>query len=244
MLPPSSGWSEWRTGTGLTLVTLRPTLSVDLCDQGIQLCQCQSQSRFATVSQSVCKFVLELSPSGTHDQSFVWFCLSRGDLPVVRTVLSCNRSQSLSVLASSPVWVHDQIFAEVRQLRGWCHATSSLTRGRVCLLCSTLYWSLLHLTLSEVSFARPSTGVFFTLSFLESICSTLYWSLLHLTLSRVFFTWPSTGVFITWSSLESSSLSQTESELLATDSQPIGRSVLFPSVSLSCLHRWALGKRS
>jgi hypothetical protein len=42
-------------------------------------------------------------------------------------------------------------------------------------LCSTLYWSLLHLTLSGVVFTRPSTGVI---------------------------TWPS-GVFFTWPSLES-----------------------------------------
>jgi len=42
--------------------------------------------------------------------------------------------------------------------------------GRVCLLYSTLYWTLIHLTLSGVFFARP-----------------FYWSFLHLTLSGVFF---------------------------------------------------------
>jgi hypothetical protein len=75
-----------------------------------------------------------------------------------------------------------------------------------------LYWSLFHLTISGVSFARPSTGVFFTWPYLESplldhlleslsldplwilLWSTLYWSH-HLTLSGVSFTRPSTGVF-------------------------------------------------
>jgi hypothetical protein len=45
------------------------------------------------------------------------------------------------------------------------------------LLFSTLYWSLLHLTLWSL------------------LCSTLYWSLLHLTLSGVSFDRLSTGIF-------------------------------------------------
>jgi len=86
------------------------------------------------------------------------------------------------------------------------------------LLCSTLYWSLLHLTLSGVSFARPSTKVFFTWLSMESslldpllksssfdslwslLCSTLCWNLRHLTLFGVFFARPSAEVFFTWPS--------------------------------------------
>jgi hypothetical protein len=91
------------------------------------------------------------------------------------------------------------------------------------LLCSTLYWNLAHVTLSEVFFIRPSTGVFFTRPLESSLIdpllescsldplwsllySTLYWGLLHLTLSEVFFIRPSTGVFFTWPLLESSLL--------------------------------------
>jgi len=79
------------------------------------------------------------------------------------------------------------------------------------LLYSTLCWSPHHLTLSGVSFTRPSTGAFFiwpsTGNLLHStlcwsllhltLCwsllhSTFYWSLLHLILSKVSFTRPST----------------------------------------------------
>jgi len=49
--------------------------------------------------------------------------------------LLCNwHLVSPSVLASRPYITLDQILAEVRQLRGWCHEASSLTGGRVCLL--------------------------------------------------------------------------------------------------------------
>jgi len=61
-------------------------------------------------------------------------------------------------LASSPCVNPDQILAEVRPLRGWCHGASFLTEWRVCLLYSILYGSLHHLTLCVV-FAWPSTGV-------------------------------------------------------------------------------------
>jgi hypothetical protein len=97
--------------------------------------------------------------------------------------------------------------------------------GWVCLLYSTVYWSLLHLTFSGVFFTRPSTGVFFTWPslesslldpLLESSSLDLLWSLLHLTLSRVFFTRLSTGVFFTWPSLESSSLNLLWSLLYST----------------------------
>jgi len=111
-----------------------------------------------------------------------------GDLSWVTLQLTV----SPSVLASSPSVTLHQISAEVRQLRSWCHGSSSLTGGRVCLLYPTLYWSLLHLNLywsllclilSGVFFTWPSAGVFFTLS--EFPCSTLYWRFFHLTLSGV-----------------------------------------------------------
>jgi len=54
----------------------------------------------------------------------------------------------------------DQILALVRQLQDWCHGASSLMEGQICLPHLTLCWSLLHLTLSGVSFTWPSTGVF------------------------------------------------------------------------------------
>jgi hypothetical protein len=108
--------------------------------------------------------------------------------------LLCNWqlfSVTQSVLVSSPSVIPDQISAEIRKLRGWCHGASSLTEDGCLLypllessldllwsllystlywsiLCSTLDWSLLHLTLPGVSFARPSTGVFFTWPFLDS----------------------------------------------------------------------------
>jgi hypothetical protein len=66
-----------------------------------------ASSYFATdgrsVSQSVSQSVLALSPSGTRDQILAVVktvaVLSWGVLPDDRTGLSCNRSQSLSVLA-------------------------------------------------------------------------------------------------------------------------------------------------
>jgi len=93
--------------------------------------------------------------------------------------LLCNwkcQSVSQSILASNPSMTLDQTSAEVRQLLGWCSGVSSLTGGRVCLLYSILYWSLLYLTLwslltrlsTGVFFPRPSTGVFQTESESES----------------------------------------------------------------------------
>jgi hypothetical protein len=79
--------------------------------------------------------------------------------------LLCNwQSVSQSVLALNPSVTLDQILAEEIQLRDWYHGASFLTGGRVCLLYSTLCWSLLHLTPWSL------------------LCSTLYWSLQHLTL--------------------------------------------------------------
>jgi len=90
------------------------------------------------------------------------------------SVLSYFAPDSQSVLALSPSLTPNQILAVVRQLRNWRHGASSLMGGRVCILYSTIYWSLLYLTLSGVFFARPSTGVFFTW---PSLYSTLCWSL-------------------------------------------------------------------
>jgi len=72
----------------------------------------------------------------------------------------------------------------------------TLTGGWVCLLYSTFYWSLLHLTLSGVLLEIPLES-----SSLDPLWILLYsiflWSLYPLTLSGVFFTPSSTGVFFT-----------------------------------------------
>jgi hypothetical protein len=92
---------------------------------------------------------------------------------------------------------------------------------------STVYWSLLRLTLWSLLY------------------STVCWSLLLLTLSVVFFTRPCTGVFFTWpplefyllDPLESSSLDPLESPLLdpLLESPSLSQSLsLFP-VCVSCL---------
>jgi hypothetical protein len=89
------------------------------------------------------------------------------------------------------------------------------------LLCPTLYWGRLYLTISGFFFARPSNGVIFIWPSLEFLCATLHWSILHLTLCGVLFSWPSTGV-ITWPSLDSSLL------------DPLLESPLDPLWSLLC----------
>jgi len=98
-----------------------------------------------------------------------------------------------------PWWENGSVFL-TRTSTGvfftWPSLESSSLDPLWSLLYSTLYWILLHLTLSEVSFFRPSTGAFFTWPSLESplfdsllesssldplwslLCSTLCWSLL------------------------------------------------------------------
>jgi hypothetical protein len=114
-----------------------------------------------------------------------------------------NQSVIQSILVLGPSVTPDQIFAYGYTVRGSCYGASSLTGGRVFLLHSTLYWSLLHWILWSLLYPT-STGVFFTGS------------------SEFSFTRLSTGVFFTGSSgvsftrplLESSSLDHLESPLL------------------------------
>jgi len=99
--------------------------------------------------------------------------------PLSWVELRCNwllvsQSVSQSVLASSPSVTLDQILAEVRQLRGWCHGESFQIGRWVCFLCSTLYWSLIHLTPSGVFFTWPSLESS-SLSQWESIWVTCNW---------------------------------------------------------------------
>jgi hypothetical protein len=66
--------------------------------------KCHSQSYFATndrsIGRSVSQYVLVLSPSGTHDQILA-VVKTVAVLFVGRTGLLCNRSEPLSVLAST-----------------------------------------------------------------------------------------------------------------------------------------------
>jgi len=134
-------------------------------------------------------------PSHRSSWCVIWgfhCCEIESELSRFTLQLTIGQSVTPSVFASSPSVTLDQILTEVRQLLGWCHGASSLTGGRVCLRYLTLYWSLHHLTLwsllystlywnllyltlpgvfitwpSGVSFARPSTGVFFIWPYLE-----------------------------------------------------------------------------
>jgi hypothetical protein len=98
------------------------------------------------------------------------------------------------------------------------------------------------LTLSEVSFAWTSAGVFFTWHSLESssldplwslLYSTLYYSLRCLTLSEISFAWASAGVFFTWPSLESPLLDHLLKYSVWV-SQSVSQSVRSVSVRLIC----------
>jgi hypothetical protein len=80
---------------------------------------------------------------------------------------------------------------------------SSLTGWRVCLLYSTLYWSLRYLTLSGVYFTRPPLEFSLLDPLLKSSSFDPLWSLLYSTFSEILFAGPSTGVFFIWPSLES-----------------------------------------
>jgi hypothetical protein len=161
------------------------------------------------------------SPAALINFKFFAGCLQAIELSRVTLKLRISQSVSPSVLASSPSVTLDQILAEVRQLRGWCHGASS-PDGRTglsslpdpllesssldplwSLLYSTLYWSLHHLTLSGVSFARPLLESLSLDPLWGLLYSILYWSLHHLTPSGVSFARPLTGIFITWPSLGS-----------------------------------------
>jgi hypothetical protein len=129
-----------------------------------------------SVSQSVTRSVLASSPSVSLDQILtevrqftglmLWIVFSDGRTGLSSLLNPLLESSSLDSLGCSlfdplldswPIWSH---------------------------LWSTLYWNLLHLTLSGLLFALPSTGVS--------------------TLSGVIFARPCTGIFFTYPSLESS----------------------------------------
>jgi len=98
---------------------------------------------------------------------------------------------SRSVLALSPSVTSDQILDEVRQRKGWCHAASSLTGGQVCLLYSTLYWSLFTWPSLESPLLDPLLGSSSLDRLWSLLCSILYWSLLHLTIYWSLLVWVS-----------------------------------------------------
>jgi hypothetical protein len=85
-----------------------------------------------------------------------WIELNWIELNWATFQLTINQSVSQFVLVSSPSATPDQILAESKAVTGWRHGASFLTGGLVCLLHPTLYWSLIHWTLSGVSFTRPT----------------------------------------------------------------------------------------
>jgi hypothetical protein len=109
-----------------------------------------------SVSQSVSQFFLALSPSGTYDQILavvktVALLLSWGCLPDGRTGLSCNRSQSLSVLRLYFVMFHRGIRGCIQKFLDWPPGARTATATRCS--CIAILW------VSLVSFAAVTVCV-------------------------------------------------------------------------------------